>query len=416
MNQFTQQDSAQHKCPNCGAPLRFDPQQGQLFCDHCQSVVNFDHNLDVKEREFADLVTFQRAKQGEVTCFRCDNCGATSVASRTALATSCPYCGSPVVLDDATGSIVKPDTVIPFELTCDDAVNQLLDWRKRNFFAPRKFRKHVSADSVKGVYIPVWTFDAATSTDYIGQVGYHRTRTIHRNGKTYTETYTEWRHISGTIDMSFDDITVRANENIPESFFNRLKPFPREKYRVYDDEYLAGFLADHYSLEPLDAFKQAQNVMRGKIRRAIVQRYHADIEGNVKLDMHFESRSFKYLLVPVYVAATKYRNKIYNQYVSGVFDGGNKKAKVFGKAPTSVWKVLLAFLLLFAIFAAFYLLAYCIDFAEQEPFVGSVPQGFFDGEVQRLISSRTVPRQSDGVLSACMENLCIRLANLPIIL
>lgn len=343
---YTQQDSSQHKCPNCGAPLRFDPKSGGLFCDHCQSVVKFEQSVNVQEREFDDLVTFQQAKNSDVTCYRCSNCGAISVAARTALATKCPYCDSPVVIEDSTGSLVKPDTVIPFELTPQEAADQLLKWRKRKYYAPRKFRKHVKENVVKGVFVPAWTFDAETSSDYDGQVGYRRTRTVRRNGKTYTETYTEWRHVSGVLDKSFDDIVIRANENVPANYFEKLKPFPQAKYRVYDDEYLAGFIADHYSLEPLDAYRQAKQVMERAIREAIVELHNADVEGTINLDMHVLQKSFKYLLVPVYIAATKYRNKIYNQYVSGVYSDDEKKvSKISGKAPVSVWKVALTVLL-----------------------------------------------------------------------
>lgn len=148
------------------------------------------------------------------------------------------------------------------------------------------------------------------------------------------------------MDKSFDDIVIRANENVPANYFEKLKPFPQAKYRVYDDEYLAGFIADHYSLEPLDAYRQAKQVMERAIREAIVELHNADVEGTINLDMHVLQKSFKYLLVPVYIAATKYRNKIYNQYVSGVYSDDEKKvSKISGKAPVSVWKVALTVLL-----------------------------------------------------------------------
>lgn len=342
---YTKQNSSQHKCPNCGAPLRFDPQSGSLFCDHCESAVTFDQSADVREREFDELVTFQTIENGAVTCYRCENCGAVSVAPRTALATKCPYCGSPVVIDDATGSLVKPDTVIPFELTPAQAAAQLSAWRRRKFYAPHKFRKQIKEDVMRGVFLPVWTFDAETSSDYDGDVGYHRTRTVHRDGKVHTETYTEWRRVKGTLQKSFDDITVRANENVPYGYFEKLKPFPKFKYRVYNDEYLAGYIADHYTLEPLAAYRQAKEIMQKAIRRAILQKYNADEEGTIKLNMHVLKKSFKYLLVPVYVASTKYRDKIYNQYVSGVFyDAKNSVSRISGKSPVSVWKVVLTVL------------------------------------------------------------------------
>lgn len=325
--------------------MRYDPQNGNLHCDHCDSEFPFEKISEVQEREFTDLATFDNLKADEVTCYRCQNCGAVSIASRTALSTVCPYCGSPIVVDDTTGGIVKPDTIIPFELTKEDAAKQLQLWRKHRIFAPRKFRKRIKTDNIMGVFVPAWTFDAKTATGYSGRVGYYRTRVVHENGKTRTETYVQWRHISGVYNMNFDDIVIRANDNIPETYFRKLMPFHQDKYRRYDDEYLAGFIADHYTLEPLDAFEQAKNIMRSDIRRRIVQSYHADVVGNINMDMNIFEKSFKYLLVPVYVTAEKYNKKVYNQYVSGVFsDDEKQKSKVSGKAPISPWKTLVAVL------------------------------------------------------------------------
>ena len=342
---YTRQDSTQHRCPNCGAPLRYDPQSGNLFCDHCESTVDFEKSDDVQEREFDDLVTFQKVGKGEVTCYRCSNCGAISVVPRSALATHCPYCDSPLVLDDVTGTFVKPDTVIPFELTKADAVAKLSAWRKRKWFAPRKFRKNIKENSVKGVFVPAWTFDAKTSSNYSGQVGYVRTRTVRRDGKTYTETYTEWKNVSGVIENSFDDITLRANENIPENYFRRLNIADKSKYKVYEDEFLAGYIADHYTLEPLDAFNQAKQIMLSDIRRAIVARYHADVEGTLSVSMNILSKSFKYLLIPMYVASTRFNGKNYTQYVAGVFSNEKQDCKIVGKSPVSAWKTILAVVL-----------------------------------------------------------------------
>ena len=355
-NRLKQQKSLQHKCPNCGATLRFDPASGSLLCNHCGGKVQFDQSVDVQERDFSDLATFSRWDDGDVATYRCYNCGAVTVAPRTALATTCPYCNSPVVIDDKTGSLVKPDSLIPFQLTAKQAAQQLSRWRKRRLFAPNKFRKHTREDSVKGVFVPAWTFDATTTSSYNGTVGIRKTRTVRRNGKTYTESYIDWVPVSGVIDNTFDDVFIRANGNIPEKYFRALQPFPKQNYRVYSNEFLAGYIADHYTLEPLDAFSQAKMQMEQKIRRDILWRYGADVEGTLNVEMRFLSKSFKYMMVPVYVAATKYNKKVYNQYVSGIFSDDKQHSKVCGKAPVSPWKVLLTVLAGIAVIAGIVLL------------------------------------------------------------
>lgn len=377
MSNFKQQNVAQHKCPNCGATLVFDAESGQLRCEHCEGLVNFEKSDAVVERDFEELVTFKTWKDGDVATFRCSNCGAVEVAPRTALATSCPYCSAPVVIDDDALAVVKPDTIIPFEFSPNQAAAQLTAWRKKKIFAPNKFRKHLKADSVKGVYVPAWTFDAQTSSAYNGTVGYRRTRTVRRDGKTYTETYTEWKHVHGVIPASFDDVTIRANENVPQQYFKQLQPFPQSKYMVFDDEYLAGYLADHYTLEPLEAFEQAKKIMEQDVRRMIVHQHHADMEGNLDVDMQVISKSFKYVFLPVYIAATRYNKKIYNQYVSGIYQNDKKQARVCGKSPVSPWKVLLAVVLGVGVLAA---IAYLVlrsgaldEFAQA---FGTISRGF----------------------------------------
>ena len=334
------QKAFQRKCPNCGAPLKFDPSSGKLSCDHCKSLVEFEQSKDVKERDFAELYDFTPWKEDEVSAYRCANCGASSVLHRTALATTCPFCGSPVVLDEKATGLVRPDSLVPFELNEREAAAQLSAWKRRKIFAPNRFRKHTPAKSVKGVFVPVWTFDADTQSSYSGTLGKHKTRTVRRGGKTETETYTEWFHVSGTMPASFDDIMIAGSANVEKKYFKQVQRIDKSKYAVYSDEYLAGYVADNYTVEPIDAYNTARSVMDGKIRDKIVNRYNADVVGNLDVNTTVLSRSFKYMLFPVYVAATKFKDKVYNQYVAGFWSNPEKrKTSVSGTFPKSGWKV-----------------------------------------------------------------------------
>lgn len=346
------QKAYQRKCPNCGAPLKFDPSSGKLFCAHCKSLVDFERSKDVVERDFSEMHDFTPWKDGEISAYRCANCGASSVLSRTALATTCPFCGSPVVLDEKATGLVRPDSLVPFELSEQDAASVLSAWKKRKIFAPNRFRKHTRAKSLNGVFVPVWTFDADTTSHYNGTLGKHRTRTVRRNGKTETETYTEWFHVRGDMPAIFDDVMIAGSNNVEAKYFKEVQGVDKSKYAVYTDEYLAGYVADNYTVEPAVAYKAARKIMDERIRAKIISRYNADVVGNLSVDTTIISKSFKYMLFPVYVAATKYKGRVYNQYVAGFWSDREKgKAHVSGKFPKSGWKVfttVLACLLAFA--------------------------------------------------------------------
>ena len=119
-----------------------------------------------------------------------------------------------------------------------------------------------------------------------------------------------------------------------------MHPFPQNKYVVYDDKFLAGYVADNYTVQPQDAFKTAQDTMRRVIENKIVAKHFADVKGTLNLNTTYLSRSFKYLMLPIYVTATKHKDKLFNSYVSGIADT-NGQTKVSGKSPVAWWKALL---------------------------------------------------------------------------
>lgn len=352
MQNSVQRNSYQRKCPNCGAPLRFNPASGRLACEHCKSETDFDKSDDVSERDFSEFSEHVKWDESKVSVYRCKNCGASSVLPRTTLATTCPYCSSPVVIDENETGLVRPDSLVPFELTEDEAERQLGRWKRRKAYAPNSFRRSGKANSIKGVYTPAWTFDFVTSSHYYGRLGRTCTRTVRRNGKTYTETYVKWFDVDGVVERVFDDIFVSGNNHIAVSDFEGLNLTDQAKYVVYGDEYLQGYVADNYTVEPNEAYGIAKRKVDSEIYNGIMREYDADHDGGLKVDTVVVERSFKYMLLPVYVANSKYSGKLYTQYVSGVYSDRCKNvANVRGKAPVSPWKVLLTVLACIAVIA-----------------------------------------------------------------
>lgn len=377
------QKAFQRKCPNCGASLIYDPTHAKLYCAHCKSYVDFDKSNDVRERDFTELLNMEKWDETSVRYYRCENCGASTVLPMSTLATKCPYCSSPVVVDEKQRGLVRPDTVVPFEISPEQAEEHLSVWAKNKLYAPRDFRKGRKNVSVKGVYTPAWTFDIATVTYYRGRLGKRRTRTVRRNGKSYTETYIDWFYVDDVLENAFDDIYVSGNNHISVSDFKKLDLTNQAKYTVYSDEYLAGYIADNYTVSPEDAYAIARKKADGMIYNGIMSRHNADVDGGLEIDTQVVERSFKYVMLPVYVVSCKYRKKVYNQYVSGVYSKNNSnKVKVSGKAPVSPWKVLATVLFGLGVVAGIIALIMCsggdwsFDFGDFDDFFSNACQNF----------------------------------------
>ena len=342
-------ESIGYKCEGCGAPVEFDPQTQSLRCSHCGLESKIDFDTSVNERSFEELFDCQ-PWQGGIKVIQCQNCGAKEVLDKNEISSSCPFCGSPSVLEQDELAGIKPDSAIPFKLQKQSAASKCLKWLKSRFFAPSHFKKNVKLNSVKGCYLPTWTFDCNTTVFYEGRLGQRYTETYVVNGKTMTRTKVRYFNVSGRLDKSYNDIYVKGSEVVNDKYLQRIQPFDMNDYVKYDDKLLAGFEANHYTIQPIDAWHTAEDMIKSQCRQEIVWRYNADEVVYLNLSLTHHSKSFKYLLLPVYISATNYKNKLYNQYVNGV------TGKVTGKVPVSPLKVALTCLVGVAVLVGLVLL------------------------------------------------------------
>lgn len=235
-------DAEAFKCAGCGANMRYEPSAQKLVCDHCGSEVDIAADTNVTERDFSELEEHRWAEAGLKTV-RCDNCGATETVKGDEIATVCPFCSSPLVLEEHCFDGVKPDSLIPFSLDRQKGLEACKKWLKKRFFAPSKFKKNINVNTIRGVYYPVWTFDSTTDTVYAGRLGKTYTTTRRDSkGNTHTEVKVRYFNVSGTRRNYFDDVTVNGGAFVSDKNLSKLQPFPQNRYVVYSSEFLAGFL------------------------------------------------------------------------------------------------------------------------------------------------------------------------------
>ena len=324
-------------CPSCGGTLKFDAESQKLKCDHCGSTVDVAMSSDVTERDFEEL-SKDHEWQTDIKVIRCEHCGAEVVLRKNEIATKCVFCGAPNVVDESEFHGVKPDSMIPFRFTQTEAIAKCMNWLKKRVFAPRKFKKSVDIESVKGTYYPIWTFDSTTETHYSGTLGKYYYVTVRRNNRTYRERRVRWFQVNGTDRQIFDDLLVSGSKRITNSELQKLGAFDQRAYVKYDDKILAGNFAVNYDVDPFSAFKEAEARMRAVIRNKIVQSYGADVVGNLQLNVRHLGKSFKYLMLPIYICTERYKKKVFRQYINGLI------GKIYGKTPLSWLKILLTVL------------------------------------------------------------------------
>ena len=327
------------KCPACGSNMVFDPESQMLYCEHCGTKRSFNQDLQASEIDLMSGFNSddKAAEWGdEVTVFRCDNCGAKVVLKAGETAKCCPFCGTAHVEKSDELAGIKPNGVIPFLLTVEKAVERVKNWAKKKLFAPRKFKKSVNPENVKGVYSPCFTFDSKTTSVYRGRIGKTYTRVVGSGKNQRTETYVVWKDISGTYYHNFDDILISAGNKVTQKTFEKLSPYDTNASKGYQENYLLGFMAYHYDKSIEDCWGLAKSKMDAIIRKGILSQYSYDQVAFLNISTSHEAVNYKYVMLPVYVGNFNYNQKLYNFYVNGV------SGKTTGKTPVSLWRVLAA--------------------------------------------------------------------------
>ena len=324
------------KCESCGANMEFNPETQMLYCPSCGAEKDFEKDRIAREIAIAEAFSEAEKQNGETKVYRCENCGASVVVNADEVASECPFCSTPYVVETEQLSGLKPTAVYPFTFDKNNAVLKAKKHIRKKLFCPRKFKKNIDAKTVKGMYLPCFTFDSNTQSSYSGRIGKRHTRTVRTRNGTRTESYIVWRNVSGSIRLFFDDITVSATTKIDANAFNKITPFDRQTICAYEKSFLSGYFASHYEKDIKSAWSEAQAQMEENIKKSIISQYDCDQVAYLNVSTAHSDVTYKYVFFPVYLLSYKYNKKDYGLILNG------NTGKATGKMPVSPLRVALA--------------------------------------------------------------------------
>lgn len=351
-------------CVNCGGDLKYKPGTTFLICHHCGTENEIPQlDADFEELDFHEYLANKSKSEDTLkeSFVKCHNCGATSTLEPHVTSSNCPYCSTALVIEEAhEEELIKPKAILPFHLDKEDAKNRFKKWVNRLWWAPSDLKKaSINFDHFKGIYIPYWTYDSDTFTKYTGQRGVHyyvtESYTTTENGKTVTRTRqvqkTRWYPAFGDVSKFFDDVLVAATKSLPRKYIYKLEPWDLENLVPFEKSYLSGFITEKYQIDLEFGFDVAKDIMEPEIRSLIRRDIGGDVQRIISMSTKYDDITFKHLLLPVYVSAYRYKDKVYQFLVNG------RTGEVQGQRPYSWIKITLAILLGIAIIAAIFIIA-----------------------------------------------------------
>ena len=353
----------QYKCPCCDGAIEFDSGLQKMKCPYCdtefdvETLKSYDNELknEVADNMSWDTTAGSEWQEGEADGLRvyaCKACGGEIVCDETTAATSCPFCGNPVVMMGQFAGDLKPDYVIPFKLDKKAAIEALKKHHGGKRLLPKAFTEQNHIDEVKGVYVPVWLFDA----DADAKIRYKASRIRSWSDSNYYYTETSYYSVSRAGSIGFERVPVDGSTKMEDALMESIEPFNFSEAVDFQTAYLAGYLADKYDVDSAQSIERANQRIKQSTENAFASTVHGYSSViPVSTGINLQNGVAKYALYPVWLLNTSWNGNKYSFAMNG------QTGKLVGdlpldKAAYARWLFGIAGAVSAAVFALTYLL------------------------------------------------------------
>lgn len=341
-----------YKCPSCGAPLKFNPDNQQFTCEFCGSefteqkiqqlyaereakVSQAEKKEKAQEEQKAQQTqqgktAEEQAFEDEAVVYNCPSCGAQVVTTATTSATMCFYCQNPVVLGGRLSGNFKPDRVIPFALTKEKAKEKFMEMCRKKKFLAKGFASEKQFEKLQGVYFPYWYVDEQKQAHMMAKG--NKIRTWRSGNKEYTETSIYGLERGG--DLIIKNVFERALKSQDRDMLQSVHPYDLTQAKPFAMSYLAGFQAEKRDIERADINEAVQARMQQYSKQLLMDTMKG--YSGVRVENYNERidlESWNYTLLPVWIVTYKYKDKIWPFAING------QTGKTYGELPTSKGKL-----------------------------------------------------------------------------
>ena len=349
--------TSSYQCPACTGPLNFDGKTGKLVCEYCGSAYDVKQIEELyagKNQQAVQAASQSAGSAGEFTAdeiaswgedaakmkaYSCTSCGAELICEKSTAATVCPYCSNPTIIPSQFDGIMKPDYVLPFKKTREEAVAALKNYYGKRFLLPGSFNKGNHIEEIQGVYVPFWMFNGTVSAS-----GTYEACQEHKERRGDTEITTKKIYDvrrEGTI--GFEKIPADASSRMPDDLMDSIEPYDYKDLKSFSMSYLPGYLADKYDVDEKDSRDRAGK----RASHTAAEALKKTVKGYDSVDtrVHHEDVSFgrtQYALMPVWILSTRWDGKNF------LFAMNGQSGKMTGDLPVSTPKTIGLFAVLCA--------------------------------------------------------------------
>ncbi|MBQ3295455.1 MAG: hypothetical protein IJH00_03100 [Erysipelotrichaceae bacterium] len=322
------------KCPNCSGALEFDTKSQKLKCPYCDGT--FDPEVFNEGTDFT--VNNEEWNDDNIIVYSCRSCGGAIMADRDTAATSCPYCGNPVVMTSNVSGVFKPKKIIPFKLDKKQAKERYKKHLLNKYLLPDAFTSEAAIDEIKGVYVPYWLFDGRANA----RMWFDATRVRFYTEGDYDCTETSYYKLFRAGSVRFLDVPVDASSKIPDELTQSVEPYDNAESKDFNTSYLAGYVADKYDVD----VAESRDIANSRISNSTSALFSSTTMGYDSViptssSIAITEGNQEYVMYPMWLLNVDYNGKKYTFAMNG------QTGKFVGDLPSDNGKLIKAMALVF---------------------------------------------------------------------
>jgi len=324
-----------YKCPACGSALAWD---GEMLacssCDNKYKTEDMQQYAEAMEKNaqpsqmnwdgFENHSVFSDEEAESMRMFNCTTCGAEVMTDQNTAATKCVYCGSPALIPERFEGALRPDAVIPFVVSREEAETKLRAHFHGKKLLPNDFIRNCHVEEVTGLYVPYYLFDCKADA----RITFKGTRISTRRRGDYIYTYTRHYYIEREGAVEFARIPVDASSRVDNVLTEAIEPFDYNALCNFQMPYMAGFQADKYDETIESCIPRVNQRVEESTRDAFrdtVSGYASVMPDQARLNM--TQGETRYVLLPVWLFTVRYGENSFPFAVNG------QTGKLVGELP-----------------------------------------------------------------------------------
>lgn len=301
-------------CKNCAGKLTYDINKRGLYCESCGSVFDvseYDTSEDYVDNEIVD--SFKELMDCNI--YQCNSCGAEISINDTEASTFCIYCGNPAIVFSRVAKLKKPEVIVPFEVSKEEALQIVRKHINAGFFIPKDI-KNFKPELLRGIYIPYYVTNVEYDVSAILSA-------VQSSGK-HSHTYYFLRSAFASMPW----ITTDASTTLSDGSSQRLEPYNLRRAVEFDEDYLVGFYSDMSDVKEKDAISVAKERAKAIVDEELLK----SVKGSKKKIVESRETAEVYekpvtAMLPAWFLTFRYENKPYTIIVNG------QTGKVVGGLP-----------------------------------------------------------------------------------